>query len=70
VNEVPTSVYPKTSKSEGSVIIYWGGGFFHWTIDIGPTNDAETTGSTNDYKTVEWVPGIYYSREDTRHPFK
>jgi hypothetical protein len=26
------SVNPKTSKSEGSVIIYWGGGFFHWTM--------------------------------------
>src|ERR1700691_255286 len=35
------SVYPKTSKSEGSVIIFWGGGFFHWTIEIGSTNYTE-----------------------------
>jgi len=55
---------------ETNVTICWGGGFFHWMIDIGPTNFTETTGVTNDFTTVEWVPGIYYSREDTRHPFK
>jgi len=55
---------------ETNVTICWGGGFFHWKIDIGPTNFTETTGVTNDFTTVEWVPGIYYSREDTRHPFK
>jgi hypothetical protein len=64
------SVFPKTSEREGSVTICWGGGFFHWMIDIGPTNDIETTGATNNFTIVEWVPGIYYSREDTRHPFK
>jgi hypothetical protein len=53
-----------------TVTIYWGGGFFHWMIDIGSTNYTESTGATNDYTTVEWVPGIYYSREDTRHPFE
>ena len=62
----PTDIEVETN----TVAIWWGGGFFHWMIDIGSTNYIETTGATNDYTTVEWVPGIYYSREDTRHPFK
>lgn len=50
------------------VTISWGGPFFHWMFYIGSTNfvlpkDSETT-------IVQWVPGIYYSREDTVHPFK
>jgi hypothetical protein len=62
----PTDIEVETN----TVTIWWGGGFFHWMIDIGPTNFTETTGAENIYTTVEWVPGIYYSREDTRHPFK
>jgi hypothetical protein len=58
------------SVDTDTVTIYWGGGFFHWMIDIGSTNYTQTTGAANDHTTVEWVPGIYYSREDTRHPFK
>ena len=61
-------VYKYTDET--NVQICWGGGFFHWMVDIGPTNYTETTGVTNNFTTVEWVPGIYYSREDTRHPFK
>jgi hypothetical protein len=57
-------------ENQPSVMITWGGGFFHWMIDIGPTNYTETTGSTGHFTTVEWVPGVYYRREDTRHPFK
>jgi hypothetical protein len=53
------------------VTIYWGGGLFHWMIDVGDTNYTESTGVVeNHFTTVEWVPGIYYTREDTRHPFK
>ena len=61
---------PDVSVNESCVVLMWGGGFFHWEIDIGPTNYTETTGVENIHTTVEWVPGIYYSREDTRHPFK
>jgi hypothetical protein len=61
---------PDVSIDGSCVVLMWGGGFFHWEIDIGPTNYVETTGVENIYTTVEWVPGIYYSREDTRHPFK
>lgn len=51
-----------------NVTISWGGPFFHWMLAIGPTNfvypkDPEVTA-------VEWVPGVYYVREDTRHPFQ
>ena len=52
------------------VTIYWGGGFFHWMIDIGSTNFVEATGIHDISTTIEWVPGIYYSRENIRHPFK
>jgi hypothetical protein len=64
------SVNKYNDPNQSYVEICWGGGFFHWMIDIGSTNYIETTGATNTYTTVEWVPGIYYSREDTRHPFK
>ena len=51
-----------------NVKISWGGPFFHWMFYIGATNfvlpkDSETTA-------IQWIPGIYYSREDTVHPFK
>ena len=62
------TVYP--DHDQPYVDICWGGGFFHWTIDIGSTNFTETTGATNEYTTAEWVPGIYYSREDTAHPIQ
>jgi hypothetical protein len=52
------------------VMIVWGGGFFHWKIDVGSTNLTGAMGSGNHFTTIEWAPGIYYSREDTRHPFK
>jgi hypothetical protein len=63
---------PETFEVDTSTVtIYWGGGFFHWMIDIGDTNYTETTGVVeNHFTTVEWVPGIYYTREDSRHPFK
>jgi hypothetical protein len=64
------SVKKYDDPNQSYVEICWGGGFFHWMIDIGSTNYTETTGAANDYTTVEWVPGIYYTREDTRHPFK
>ena len=51
------------------VMITWGEGFFHWKIDVGSTN-LINTGFRQSLQNVEWVPGIYYSREDTRHPFK
>jgi hypothetical protein len=76
-SEIPTyiqNLYPDPPESftvdTDTVTIYWGGGFFHWMIDVGSTHYTETTGAANDCTTVEWVPGIYYSREDTRHPFK
>jgi hypothetical protein len=69
-SEPPEDASVFTGSSKSRVTICWGGGFFHWTIDIGTTNDIVTTGATNNFTTIEWVPGIYYSREDTRHPFQ
>jgi hypothetical protein len=54
-----------------TITIYWGGGFFTWMIDVGDTNYTETTGIVeNHFTTIEWVPGIYYSREAAKYPFK
>jgi hypothetical protein len=69
-SEPPEDAHVFTGSSKSGVTICWGGGFFHWMIDICPTNNIITTGATNNFTTIEWVPGIYYSREDTRHPFK
>jgi hypothetical protein len=60
-------VNPKTSKSEGCVMIMWGGGFFHWGLNIGNTNFSEPFNSQNqEYPyNFEWVSGIYYTRESS-----
>ena len=54
-------VNPRTIDSEACVMIMWGGGFFHWGLDIGPTNYMTSTNS--DYRPFMWHPGIYYRRE-------
>jgi len=51
-----------------NVTISWGGPFFHWFFKIGPTNYVPLPDSY--ISTAEWVPGIYYGREDTIHPIK
>ncbi|NOS70437.1 MAG: hypothetical protein HOP33_10955 [Verrucomicrobia bacterium] len=55
-------VSPKTGDSEGCVMIMWGGGFFHWGMNIGPTNFVPRT--NHQYpKAFMLSPGIYYLRE-------
>ena len=49
-------------QKEGYVQIFWGGPFFHWSLEIGPTNFVPAPDSH--VKTAEWIPGIYYNRED------
>jgi hypothetical protein len=58
-------VNPPNSERNGTVTIFWGGGFFHWVMDIGETNFSMPHKSENpEYPyNFEWVPGIYYSRE-------
>ena len=51
-----------------NVTIFWGGPFFHWMFEIGPTNFVPPLDS--EVKTAEWVPGIYYGRENTVDPIK
>ena len=65
---LPEDAWLQKDGEQNYVQIFWGGALFHWTLEIGSTNfvppkDSEVT-------TVEWIPGIYYNREDTRHPFK
>ncbi|HSY20330.1 MAG TPA: hypothetical protein VK815_18445 [Candidatus Acidoferrales bacterium] len=48
----------------GVVSVFWGGGFFHWVIEVGPTNYV--SGERSEYQTVEWTNGIYYSHEGNR----
>jgi hypothetical protein len=53
------------SVTEDRVVVFWGGGFFHWVIEIGDTNFSKPFNSGNpEYPyNFEWVKGIYYSRE-------
>jgi hypothetical protein len=60
--EVATAV--KAPGQPSRVVIFWGGGFFHWVIDIGETNYSKPYVIENsDYCNFEWTNGIYYSRE-------
>jgi hypothetical protein len=45
-----------------SITILWGGGFFHWAIQIGPTNFVRQPNPVYP-RVFMWVPGIYYTRE-------
>jgi hypothetical protein len=47
------------------VTIFWGGGFFHWMIDVGDTNFSEPYRNDNPEVpyNFEWTNGVYYSRE-------
>jgi hypothetical protein len=57
---------PKSADSEAFVLIYWGGGFFHWGFYIGSTNFTVSTNLEMDHQIAEWVPGIYYMHEGKR----
>ncbi len=76
--EIPVSEIPKDIQSLYSggpenavisqnpgVVIFWGGGFFHWVIQIGDTNYSKPyINQYSEYKyNFEWTNGIYYSRE-------
>jgi hypothetical protein len=58
-------VSPNTSDSDGFVEISWGGGFFHWAIQIGNTNLTRPFKSDNGEHpyNFQWTNGIYYTRE-------
>ena len=59
----------RAAQTNGGIVeVCWGGPFFHWKFEIGPTNFVLPPDSF--VTAVEWVPGIYYTREDTAHPFK
>lgn len=51
--------------SQPRVVIFWGGGFFHWVIEIGNTNYFKPYVSENpEYPhNYQWTNGIYYSHE-------
>ena len=55
-------VNPKTSDSEGCVMIMWGGGFFSWDFDIGSTNFLPHANPEYPHNYM-LAPGIYYRRE-------
>lgn len=72
-SEIPTimkNLYPspahawvnsKTADREACVMIMWGGGFFHWGFDIGPTNYLPI--ANPEYPKFKLAPGIYYQRD-------
>jgi len=65
----PPDVCLSKGVGEDDVMLIWGGGFFHWGFHIGSTNLVLRTNLAPDdsYAVAQWVPGIYYAREDTRH---
>jgi len=70
-NSIPREIqtlYPTTPLAEiggSGITLSWGGGFFHWVLYIGATNDILPYISKNrQYPfNFEWCPGIYYTRE-------
>lgn len=43
------------------VMLIYGGGFYHWGMDIGPTNFVRQNDPA--FTTIQWVPGIYFRHE-------
>jgi hypothetical protein len=67
VGELETTEHASQTNG-GLAQVCRSGPFVHWMADEGPTNfvlppDPLVT-------TVQWVPGIYYTCEDTVHPFR
>ena len=59
------SIPPEFAEVNGNTIaVVWGGGFFHWKLDIGPTNFVSTPDEIYS-RVFMWCPGIYYGREST-----
>ena len=58
------SAEPKIEQDGGNVFIMWGGGFFGWGFQIGPTNFVVTT-HEHGPRVFEVAPGIYYFRDAT-----
>ena len=57
-------VFPGPDREGPVVVISWGGGFFHWGIDVGSTNFVRRPNSTYP-KVFQWVRGIDYTRESS-----
>ncbi len=59
--------YPPEDVSvlDNKVVIFLGGGFFHWVIEIGSTNFFKPfKNNYSEYQyNFEWTRGIYYTRE-------
>lgn len=59
------STPPQIEIGGSGLTLSWGGGFFHWVLYIGATNDVLPHISKNrQYPyNFEWRPGIYYTRQ-------
>jgi len=43
------------------LMLIYGGGFYHWGIDIGPTNFVRANDPA--FTTIKWASGIYFRHE-------
>ena len=61
----PESASALADGDQSRVVIFWGGGFFHWVMEIGDTNYSKPFDSENpEYPhNYQWTNGIYYSHE-------
>jgi len=67
-SDFPEDAAVVKESGDSYVRIFWGGGFFHWVMEVGDTNFSEPFNSSNpEYPyNFEWVKGIYYTREANR----
>jgi len=54
-------VHEASENDAWSVTLICGGGFFHYGIEIGPTNFSDS--SSAQFAVIQWVPGIYFRHE-------
>lgn len=76
INQLPASLQPLSAgfesggvapanSSNGWVLtLMYGGGFFHYGMEIGSTNFVDS--SDDQLTVIPWVPGIYFKHEGRR----
>ena len=62
-SQLPSVLICSTNASNDQpyVMLIYGSGFYHWGMDIGPTNFIRQNDPA--FTTIQWVPGIYFRHE-------
>jgi hypothetical protein len=63
ISEPPESaVVSNQGKRDGSLVVLWGGGFYHFGLLIG--KKGQPTPSTAALSVLSWKDGIYFVEQD------